>query len=389
MFKKRGAERNEKNARFERAAKAAGKGAKGGLSRIKLNKTQASFVLIAFAAAVCAAAAVGLALNSFAQISGFGFSPFGGNAVILEDFGGAGITLSAAEEFAQKNEADFEAVVPLKTADGFELRGGAGSHKNGRVTVSSDGLFEFGAVTVEEGAPLSKADYERSAALVSADVAAELFGEADPVGGSVKINNRPYTVVGIFSSDYDAENLGDVILPGGASRMIFGTAEVGRYAFIVSGGVSEVESKVKRFAESGSGRLKSGDFAVTAGPGDDSEGTGAKAVVYIVMLIICGIVLLMFLLFPSRRESAPRGLKSEIVYRASRNLCAALIPASVGIIVGAALGVCAAFAYTRVCGVPLFVSAAEILMPAGAALVLALILAAVSAFLRLGGDKNA
>ncbi len=62
---------------------------------------------------------------------------------------------------------------------------------------------EVRSKTVDEGSFISQADVDQksSVAVLGSGVAEDLFGDMNPVGQSIKIDKRPYTVIGVLESE--------------------------------------------------------------------------------------------------------------------------------------------------------------------------------------------
>lgn len=380
--------------RLNSAANAAIIGARNGFARMKLNKIQAGFVVIAFMAAVFAAVAVGLALNSSSLSGAYARDPLGADTVALKINGErTGISADGLAAFAAENPDLFEAVVPLATVDGVELRGTTGKGFGGKAMVTDDLFFEYGAVKVTSGSELKKNDIGRNVALVSEDLAEELFGGAEPVGQSVMINNRPYSVAGLFTGEGSCDLSGRVILPSGAARLVLNSSEPDRYVFITRGDTDAALNKINEFVNS--------NMSKTSGGGCEtevlSEGSGGQSAagitVYILMLIICGFTLIMFLMFPSKKSADFfDGMvgADKWIYITIRGVCPAFLLALCGSLFGAALGIGGAAAYAALAGTGFYMSVSDVLAPlCSAPLFAALAAAAAEIIKRLGGGKHA
>lgn len=389
MFNMRGAKYQEFRSLAADACEVVTSGLKDGLSRIKLNKIQASFVVIAFTVVVCAAVAVGLAINSAELSRAYRQSPFGGNTVTLDiSADNSGISGDDMTSFAAKNGDVFESVVPYKTADKLDMRGNTGSVVTGSAIVTDDRFFEYAAAEVVRGAAITAADLGRNVVLISEDMKEDLFGESDPLGQSLKINNRAYTVIGIVHGTKGWELSGSVIVPLDAARLILNSSEIGRYVFIVNDDISRAETKVNSFVSSNIRKIAENEFTVTPGSGTRNAGTGTEAFVFVIMLLISGFILIMFMLFPTRRNKRSHlsgGLRR--IHSVSSGVCAAFLPTVAGTVVGAAAGVLAARLYCTAGGFTFFVpGAAPIILPMLAAVIFAVVVAAVVSILS-GGDN--
>ncbi len=385
------ASENGAPARLKRAAKAAVSGARDGIARIKLNKTQAGFVVIAFAAAVFAAVAIGLALNSSALNAAYASNPLGADTVALKINGErTGITADGLTSLASENLDLFEAVVPFAKADGVELRGTSGKGLIGTAIVTDDLFFEYGAIDVTKGAELTRAGLGKSEALISEDLAEGLFGEAEPVGQSVRINNRSYDVIGLFGGKNGCDLSGSVILPSGAARLVLNSSEPNEYVFITRGDTDAALKKIDGFVNSNMNKV-SGGSCETEILGKTSDGPSAAWIaLYILMLIICGITLVMFLLFPSRKAadfSEGFAAADKYIYILKRGICPSFLLALVGSLIGAALGIGGAAAYTALSGGGFFMSVSAAAVPLVSAPLFAVLAAAAAETIKRPGGR--
>ncbi len=394
MLNFKGANENRASARLKRAAKAAITGAQNGIARIKLNKIQAGFVVIAFMAAVFAAVAIGLALNSSALSAAYAANPLGADTVALKISGErTGITADGLTSLTADNPDLLEAVVPFSRVEGVELRGTNGKGLTGTAVVTDDLFFEYGAVEVTKGAELTQADLGKNAALISEDLADGLFGGAEPVGQSVRINNRSYDVIGLFKGKSGCDLSGSVILPSGAARMVLNSSEPTEYVFITRGDTDAALKKIDGFINSNMSKTSGGSCETSVLNETPSEPSAAGVALYILMLIICGITLVMFLLFPSRKAadfSEGFAGADKWIYILKRGICPAFLLALVGSIIGAALGIGGAAAYTALSGGGFFMSGFAVSAPLISAPVFAVLTSAAAEIIkRSGGGKHA
>lgn len=119
--------------------------------------------------------------------------------------GGSGsastLTLSDANALGAKQVAPDIAAVAPSTSRSEALTVGA-TNWTTSVVGSTPSWLSVRARTVSEGRFLTDADETGDAAVtvLAPTTAQELFGNADPVGNQVTINNIPFTVVGVLSS---------------------------------------------------------------------------------------------------------------------------------------------------------------------------------------------
>ncbi len=379
--------------RMKRVARTLLMSARDGLRRIQSNKTQAVFTAAAFAAAVFAVSVIGLVMNSSFLTEAYSQNPLGAQSVTLRVEGErTGIDSESVKAFAEKNPNLFEALVPYGTAENVELRGISGKAASGTAIVTDDLFFEYGAVKVTEGKSFSKEDSDGEYALVSEDLCGGLFGEAEPVGQTLKVNNRTYKVSGVFTGKYGCDLGSRVILPAGNARMVLGSSDPGAYVFMAKGDVGEAKAAVEAFGASTLSKTSEGSFKVDTGSSSEGFGIGLLVILGL-MLIICGFILIMLLLFPARKTADfTAGFEGAYkwVYIILRGAVPAFVLSLTGALAGGGLGVAAAALYVRLRGLGFFMSPTPLLVPLISAVLFAVI-AAVSAetVRRLGGGKDA
>jgi putative ABC transport system permease protein len=113
----------------------------------------------------------------------------------------------------QSNFPDAEAIVPLKEVGSQILRGTA--RKSSQAFGTTDEFIKVANLTMAKGRYLTAQDLEESAmvCVVGAEIAKELFPLEDPLGSTMRIDERVLTVVGVLSP---------VGLSGGAGAALVG-----------------------------------------------------------------------------------------------------------------------------------------------------------------------
>lgn len=89
-----------------------------------------------------------------------------------------------------------------------------GENVNARIYGVTPEYEEVRNKTIAEGSFISQTDVDQksSVAVLGSTVAEDLFGEANPVGQTIKLNQRPYTVVGVLESEEGMMGSDDSIL---------------------------------------------------------------------------------------------------------------------------------------------------------------------------------
>ena len=101
-------------------------------------------------------------------------------------------------------------------------------------------------------------------AVIGSDIAKSLYGDSDPIGQDLKINNQIFSVVGIFDSESKSSLNETVIIPYKSARLILNSTDVGTYTFVCKDGfesdraVNQAESYMgKVFSDNSKYSIKS------------------------------------------------------------------------------------------------------------------------------------
>ncbi len=354
-------------------------GIKDGAGQIRLNKMQAVFAAVCFFISVCAAVSISLCGMSARLTEGYKSNPMGGGTLVLNiNSRSSGIDIDDLTAFALENEDLFEAVVPYKTVGASELYGTSGAAVSGSTVVTDSRFFEYGAVKIESGRAFSAADNENKYALISSDLVSPLYGESNPIGQSVKINNRVYNVIGVCSGVNGCDLSGRVFVPSGAARLILSSSETGSYVFLLRGDYDAADAKISEFVKRSANKYTDEGFSTSRGYSGEGGVSAAMLTVFILLLAVSEICLVMFELFPARpvRRSGTRGF----AYPFARSGFVSVAVSAIGSILGAIFGWLIALVYCSVkacamisAGSVVFLVAAYALVPVIIAAVLAVI----------------
>lgn len=160
------------------------------------------------------------------------------------------ITMKDAEEIAKTAE-NIDAVA-VASSEGKQLMYGNQNWSSTVYGISNDYLY-IKNYEIAEGRPFSGEDNRNysKVVIIGSTVAAELFGDLDPIGRIMRIGNVPFKVIGVLkakgqSGPFDSDDL--VFIPiTTAQRKVFGTDFPGTVKMIlVKGEDSETLSKLEK-----------------------------------------------------------------------------------------------------------------------------------------------
>ena len=160
------------------------------------------------------------------------------------------ITMKDAEEIAKT--ADNIDAVAVASSEGKQLMFGNQNWSSTVYGISNDYLY-IKNYEISEGRPFSAEDSRNysKVAIIGSTVAAELFGDLDPIGRGMRIGNIPFKVIGVLkakgqSGPFDSDDL--LFIPiTTAQRKVFGTDFPGTVKMIlVKGEDSEILPKLEK-----------------------------------------------------------------------------------------------------------------------------------------------
>ncbi len=149
------------------------------------------------------------------------------------------LTVGDADALADKSlHPDIAAIAPTYNGNGQLVSGGANTSSQVVGTTVSYSIIRN--LELAQGEFLSEADVLElnHVVVLGSNVSADLFGEADPVGQSVRINNEPFTVIGLLAETGGAgfQSLDDqVFVPLGVAQGRLFNAPRYRGEYTVSG----------------------------------------------------------------------------------------------------------------------------------------------------------
>lgn len=152
--------------------------------------------------------------------------------------GGWGMTRSVSvqeiEKIAQENEDSIEYITPVVNSRGTVKYG------NSNVSTTLYGVNEhYGKIrnrNVSNGRFLSQSDVEnrKSVVLIGEYVRSELFGNQNPVGQEIKINNEVFTVIGLLEAKSSNVSQGGeddlIIIPYSRATRLIRNANINSFA---------------------------------------------------------------------------------------------------------------------------------------------------------------
>lgn len=128
---------------------------------------------------------------------------------------GSAQTLTYEDSLAIANSPEVTAVAAVapEASTGAQVVAGA-ENVNARIYGVTPEYEEVRNKTIAAGSFISQSDVDQKAsvAVLGSGVAEDLFGEMNPVGQSIKIDKRPYTIVGVLESEEGMMGSDDSIL---------------------------------------------------------------------------------------------------------------------------------------------------------------------------------
>lgn len=274
---------------------------------IMRNKVQAILTLVGFFAAAFLVTSILLGAHSTMVAKGFEKSPLGADVLTLKLDDGAWLDADAlCDEF--KNSKTANNVIPMQRLENVEMYGNSKKSFSYPVIVTNSLFFDNAAVTVTKGKPFSASDVNsrRFTAVISEDAADELFGDSDPLGQDIKLNNQVYSVSGVFDGESRFNPGAIVIVPNKSARILLGSADVNTYVFTGVEDENSAKSAVDSFLnkmieEKKKTSSNGGSFGYSIEYNGIQKSTAYMIgiVMYIIMLLLSGAGLLIFVMFPS------------------------------------------------------------------------------------------
>lgn len=140
----------------------------------------------------------------------------------------------ALEEFIEENGEYFTAAVPVISSKATVKYGNKNTEGTTSLTGTGAAYQTIKNVELERGryiADIDIAERKRSA-VIGTYIQQELFGGADPVGQTIKINGEPFRVVGVIEESADSESGSAddaVVIPYTVAARILGNARLSNY----------------------------------------------------------------------------------------------------------------------------------------------------------------
>ncbi len=254
---------------------------------------------------------------------------------------------------------------------------------------TTPGFLDVRGVTVADGAPFTQQDVDSASkvALLGPTVAANLFGDVDPVGRSIRIKNVPFTVVGVLSrkgqsaTGQDQDDL--ILLPiSTAKRKVIGIKSANADAVDAIMIQAKSTDRVDAAQEEARALLRQRHHLAPAEDDDFSlrnmqeifatQAASSRilsimlAAVASVSLVVGGIGIMNIMLVSVRERTREIGLRQAVGAKTSDILMQFLVEAVTlsisGGCVGVALGVGASFVISAIAGWSTVVSLGAVLL---------------------------
>lgn len=272
------------------------------------NKTQAVITALGFFIAAFLVTAILFAAHAEMTARSFAEHPLGGNIMTLKLNDCTWMNAAKLRE----NVTGAENVLPYERIDSVEMYGNSKKSCNFPAIVTDNTFFDYAAAEIVSGRAFSASEVNSRSfgAVVSEEAARELFGESDPIGRQVKLNNQVYNVLGVMKG-VNGWNCGSlVIVPNTAARILLGRQDTDTYVFVGVKNENTLRAEAEKYLndKSSSGAVrpdKNKDYGYSLSySGSKSAGANTVGIiVYIIMLILSGAALLMLTLYPSDRSA--------------------------------------------------------------------------------------
>lgn len=331
------------------------------LFEIKLNKIQALISAVGFLVAAASMIAVIIATHSMIISDGYRTNPLGANTITL--------TINEEKSKVKIDDLrssileydDFIDVVPTETVSNIEMFGNLSTSSYYNVLATDYSFFNHSGLTVDKGRFFSTSDVtaRTHVAVVGSDIAKSLYGDSDPIGQDLKVNNQIFSVVGIFDSESKSSLNETVVIPYKSARLILNSTDIGAYTFVCKDGFDS--DKAVNQAENYMGKVFSDKSKYSIKSNYNSGMVSAVRfivlIVFLIILIISCFSLAMFAAYPSRTvktdlDKINKKNGSAYVFLKLEFIC--LLISAAGTFVGLAAGVGAGCLYCLLTGNPLY-----------------------------------
>lgn len=222
---------------------------KGNLLRTALTVTIIAFGLMALLAILTSIEALKFSINkNFATLGANSFSIRNSGEIDggdMSDNNKEKPEISKREAELFKEKYDYPAIVSISYIpfSGFAKLKAGEKETNPNVTVMAvdDNYISISGYEIKFGRwfTAGEVDYSSRTVVLGSDVATKLFGEEDPTGKGISIQNQPFRIIGTFkgkgNSMMSSDNI--VFIPVNTSRSLFPANET---SYVITVGVNEV-----------------------------------------------------------------------------------------------------------------------------------------------------
>jgi len=188
------------------------------LESLRVYRLRSSLIALSIAIGVVGIMTAGTAVSSLNTTLLEQLAAMGENTIFLARMPAITLSGSAWRRYMQRKPITYQqglqlkrelaAVTPFVAVVGEELSGevvrwaNRSTDPDVQLIGSDEQFFHTFQYELAQGRPLTEQDLalNRPVVLLGADVAAELFGEASPLGQQVRIRNVPFEVIGVFKA---------------------------------------------------------------------------------------------------------------------------------------------------------------------------------------------
>ncbi|WP_312524002.1 ABC transporter permease [Anaerospora sp.] len=299
---------------------------------------------------------------------------------------GSGITLSLKDAQAIANEVDGVNKVAPSVSKQYQLVAGNQNWMTAVMGTTPDYL-DVRNMVVQAGSFITDKDLEtrERVAVIGPTVSSNLFGDANPIGQSIRINNTPFRIVGVLESKGQSAGGGDqddtVVIPlTTAQERLMGITYIQLINIQAENTeiVNQVQEEVTTLLRSRHrlGTDKADDFTVRnmvsiMETAEEATGSITLLLGFIagISLLVGGIGIMNIMLVSVTERTREIGIRKALGARYRNILMQFLIEAVVigvaGGLAGIALGIGAAYGISAIAGWSTVISSASIIMAFG------------------------
>jgi putative ABC transport system permease protein len=305
------------------------------------------------------------------------------------------LTMETAEALEAAQAPAIGAVVPVVTSNATVAWGGTSS--SGQVIGASADYFEVTASQVAIGTAFQDVDTEqaRRVAVLGADLALDLFDDADPVGQVVTVGSTPFTVYGVLASKDSMGSTGannGLVIPvtrmqrsltgyGSLSQIVVQAASEDQVDAAVTAATAAVADQLGVVASEATFTVTTQSQLLSASEDVGATLTGMLTAIAAISLVVGGIGVTNIMLVTVSERTLEIGIRKALG-ASRRAICGQfLTEATLMCLVGGMLGVAGAWiaSFVSIMGVRAVITGGSVLLAAGVSILIGMFFGAYPA----------